>query len=91
MTVPGSLDKTILGEKTCSSKGKEVLQQEARDLRLFAKEFGQGVQQQRVRDKTKEKAGTLPLALSMVRRVISPQTDNVVDMLEELQALDEGL
>ena len=39
-----------------SSKEKEVLQQEARDLRLFAKEFGHGVRQQRVRDKTKEKA-----------------------------------
>ena len=30
--------------------------EEARELRLFAKEFGKGVQQQRVRDKTKEKA-----------------------------------
>ena len=48
-----------------SSKEKDVLQQEARDLRLFAKEFGQGVRQQRVRDKTKERAGTLPLALTI--------------------------
>ena len=32
---------------------------------------------------------TLPLALSMIRRVVSPKTDNVVDVLEELQALDE--
>jgi len=40
--------------------------------------------------KTKQKAGTLPLALSMIRRVVSPQTDNVVDVLEEPQASDEG-
>ena len=53
-------------------------------------EFGQGVRQQRVRDKTKEKAGTLPLSLSMIRRVQTNQTQNVVDMLEELQALDAG-
>ena len=26
----------------------------------------------------------------MIRRIISPQTDNVVDMLEELQALNDG-
>ena len=37
------------------------------DLRLFAKEFGQGMRKQR--DKTKEKAGTLPLTLRMIRRV----------------------
>ena len=41
------------------------------------KKFGQGVRQQRVRNKTKQKAGTLPLALSMIRRVLSPQKDNV--------------
>ena len=35
--------------------------EEARELRLFAKELRKGVRQQRVRDKTKEKAGTLPL------------------------------
>ena len=46
-----------------SVKEKDNLCEEARELRLFAKEFGQGVRQQRVRDKTKEKAGTLPLAL----------------------------
>ena len=33
--------------------------EEAKELRLFAKEFGQGVRQQRVRGKTQEKAGTL--------------------------------
>ena len=73
-----------------SAKEKDTLKQEARHLRLFAKEFGQGVRQQKVRDKTKERAGTLPLALTMIQRVISPQTDNVVDMLEELQALNDG-
>ena len=31
------------------------MREEARKLRLFAREFGQGVRQQRVRDKTKEK------------------------------------
>ena len=42
---------------------------EARKLRLFAEEFGQGVRQQlkRVRDRAKEKAGTLPLVLRMIR------------------------
>ena len=39
------------------------MREEARELRLFAREFGQSVRQQRVRDKTKEKAGTLPLDL----------------------------
>lgn len=73
-----------------SVKEKDVLREESRELRLFAKEFGQGVRQQRVRDKTKEKAGTLPLSLSMIRRVQTNQTQNVVDMLEELQALDAG-
>ena len=34
--------------------------EEAKELRLFAKDFGQGVRQQRVRGKTQEKAGTLP-------------------------------
>ena len=39
--------------------------EEAKELRLFAKEFGQGVRQQRVRGKTQEKTGTLPLAISI--------------------------
>ena len=34
----------------------------------FPKEFGQGMWQQRVRDKKKEKARTLPLDLRMIRR-----------------------
>ena len=36
-----------------SVKAKDDLREEARELRVFAKEFGQGVWQQRVRDKTK--------------------------------------
>ena len=52
-----------------SANEKDDLREEARELRLFAKEFGQGVRQQRVGDKTKEKAGTLPLVLRMIRRV----------------------
>ena len=62
--------------------------EEAKELRLFAKEFGQGVRQQRVRGKTQEKAGTLPLAFSMMKRIIAPQTQSL-NMLEELQGLDE--
>lgn len=73
-----------------SVKETDVLEEEARDMKLFAKEFGQGVRQQRVRDKIKKRARTLPLALTMIRRVISPQTDNAVDVLEELQALKDG-
>ena len=64
--------------------------EEAKELRLFAKEFEQGVQQQRVRDRKKEKAGIFPLALSMIRRARTSQTENTVDMLEELQASHAG-
>ena len=66
------------------------MQAEARDLRLFAKEFKQRVRQQRVRSKTKERPDALPLALSMIRRIISPQTGNVPDLIEELQRSDQG-
>ena len=59
-------------------------------MRLFAKKFGHGVRQQRVRGKTKERAGTQPLALSRIRRIVSPRTDNLPDMIKELQALDES-
>ena len=52
-----------------SLKEKDILKQAARDLRLFAKEFGHGVCQQKVRDKTKERAGTLPLALTMIQEL----------------------
>ena len=60
----------------------------AKAHRLFAKEFGQGVRQQTVRGKTQEKAGTLPLAIPMMKRIIAPQTVSL-NMLEELQGLDE--
>ena len=62
--------------------------EEAKELRLFAKQFGQGVRQQRVRGKTQEKAGTLPLAISMMKRIIAPQTQSL-NTLEELQGFDE--
>lgn len=55
-----------------------------------AKEFGQGVCQQRVRNKTKERAGTLPLALSRIQWIVSPRTHNLADMIEVLQALDKS-
>ena len=35
--------------------------EEAKELRLFAKEFGQGVRQQRVRGKTPRKSGNTTL------------------------------
>ena len=38
--------------------------------------------------KPQEKAGTLPLAISMMKRIIAPQTQSL-NMLEELQGLDE--
>lgn len=41
--------------------------EEARELRLFAKELRKGVRQQRIRDKTKEKAATLPLAQRIIQ------------------------
>ena len=41
-----------------------------------------------MRGKTQEKAGTLPLAISMMKRIIAPQTQSL-SMLEELQGLDE--
>ena len=67
---------------------RDETREEAKELRLFAKEFGQGVRQQRVRGKTQERAGTLPLAISMMKRIIAPETRNL-NMLEELQGLEE--
>ena len=52
-------------------------------MQSFAKEFGRGVRQQRTRGKTKERAGTLPLALSMFRRNASAHGE--VDLLKEAQ------
>ena len=67
---------------------RDETREEAKELRLFAKEFGQGVRQQRVRGKTQERAGTLPLAISMMKRITAPETRNL-NMLEELQGLEE--
>ena len=67
---------------------RDETREEAKELRLFAKEFGQGVRQQRVRGKTQERAGTVPLAISMVKRIIAPETRNL-NMIEELQGLEE--
>lgn len=66
---------------------KETLRSEAKELRLFAKEFGRGVRQQRARGKTKENAGTLPLALSMMRRKGRQPTS--INIIEEFQSLQE--
>ena len=49
----------------------------------FAKEFGRGVRQQRTRGKTKERPGTLPLALSMFRRNVSAHGE--INLLKEVQ------
>ena len=87
-TVPRP-DKTVLLRQEHSYKEKDVLRAEARNMRLFAKEFGQSVRQERVRDKTKKRSGTLPLALSTFQRIVSPRKDNVIDVIVivELQAL----
>ena len=55
--------------------------------RIFTKEFGRGGRQQRARGKTKENAGTLPLALSMIRR--NGRQPTTIDIIEEFQCLEE--
>ena len=65
-------------------EGKE---RQRKALQSFAKEFGRGVRQQRTRGKTKERAGTLPLALSMFRRNASAYGE--VDLLKEVQRSEE--
>ena len=52
-------------------------------MQSVAKEFGQGVRQQRMRGKTKERTGTLPLALSMFKENASAHGE--VDLLKEVQ------
>ena len=52
-------------DEEASAEGKE---RQRKALQSFAKEFGRVVRQQRTRGKTKERAGKLPLALSMFRR-----------------------
>ena len=71
--------KEDMDEET-SAEGKE---RQRKALQSFAKEFGRGVRQQRTRGKTKERAGTLPLALSMFRRNASAHGE--VDLLKEVQ------
>ena len=61
--------------------GKEAIK-EGITARRFAKEFGQGVRHQRMRGKTKERTGTLPLALSMFRKNASAHGE--VDLLKEV-------
>ena len=63
-------------DKEMSVEGKE---RQRKALQSFAKEFGR----QRTRGKTKERAGTLPLALSMFRRDASAYGE--VDLLKEVQ------
>ena len=68
-------------DEETSAEGKE---RQRKELQSFAKEFGRGVRQQRTRGKTvKERAGTLPLALSMFRRNASAHGE--VDLLKEVQ------
>ena len=56
--------KEDMDEET-SAEGKE---RQRKALQSFAKEFGRAVRQQQTRGKTKERAGTLPLALSYVQK-----------------------
>ena len=65
-------------------RGKE---RQSKALQSFAKEFGRGVRQQQTRGKTKERAGTLPPALSMFRRNASAYGE--VDLLKEVQRSEE--
>ena len=65
------------------AEGKE---RQRKVLQSFAKEFGRGVRQQQTRGKTKERACTLPLALSMFRRNASAHGE--VDLRKEVQGSD---
>ena len=67
-------------DKETNAKEKE---RQRKALQSFANEFRRGVQQQRIRGKTKERAGTLALALSMFRRNVSAHGE--VDLLKEVQ------
>ena len=67
-------------DEETSGEGKE---RQRKGLQSFAKEFVRGVRQQRTRGKTKQRAGTLPPALSMFRRNASAHGD--VDLLKEVQ------
>ena len=52
-----SSGKKILGRPEDSVKEQDDMREEAREPGLFAKEFGQGLRQQRVTDKTGERKG----------------------------------
>ena len=65
-------------------EGKE---RQRKALQSFMEEFGRGARQQRTRGKTKERAGTLPLALSMFRRDALAYGE--VDLLKEVQGSEE--
>ena len=67
-------------DEETSAVGKE---RQRKALQNFAKEFGPGGRLQRTRGKTKERAGTQPLALSMFRRNASAYGE--VDLLKEVQ------
>ena len=67
-------------DEETSAKGKE---RQRKALQSFAKEFRRDVRQQRTRGKTRERAGTFPLALSMFRRNASAYGE--VDLLKEVQ------
>ena len=74
----GKLKEDVVEETSAEEKERQ-----RKALQSFAKEFGRGVRQQRTRGKTKERAGTLPLALSMFRRNASAHGE--VDLLKEVQ------
>ena len=67
-------------DEETNAEGKE---RQRKALQSFAKEFGRGVRQQRTRGKTKGRAGTLALALSMFRRNASARGE--VDLLKEVR------
>ena len=67
-------------DEETNGEGKE---RQRKALQNFAKEFGRGVRQQRTRGKTQERAGTIPLAVSMFRRNASAHGE--VDLLKEVE------
>ena len=61
----------------------EAKERQRKALQSIAKKFRRGVREHRTRGKIKERAGTLPLALSMFRRNASAHGE--VDLLKEVQ------
>ena len=70
---------------------EKVKERYRKALQSFAKEFGQGVLQQRTRGKTKERPGTLPLALSMFRRNASARGEVDLLKLKRFKAVKDKL